>query len=52
MQFPKIYLLLDNATWNKNEFMDVGDSAEINGLTITLIDSSEASESATIQVAC
>jgi hypothetical protein len=36
----------------KNEFMDVGDSAEINGLTITLIDSSEASESATIQVAC
>ena len=36
----------------KSDFLDTGSTATINGLKITLIDSSEASTSAIIQVAC
>lgn len=36
----------------KSEFMDVSDTTTINGLKITLMDSSESGQNAVIQVAC
>jgi len=36
----------------KKEFIDVGDTVEINGMTITMTDGSAADQTATIYIAC
>lgn len=36
----------------KKEFIDVGDTMDINGMAITMVDGNEASQTATITIAC